>query len=94
VTLIARARVAGTRPIVELAVADTGIGIASADRHKLFTKFGRLSDAHYGTSEGTGLGLYLSRGLAHLLGGEIAVESEPGRGSRFTVHLPQSPNTP
>jgi len=72
---------------VEIAVADTGIGIGPADRALLFQAFeqGATPRAH----EGTGLGLYLSQKLAGLLGGRIEVESESGRGSRFALLLPQ-----
>ncbi len=73
------------------AVWDTGIGIAAADFDRLFQPFtqvdGRLSRA-YG---GVGLGLTLVRRLVELHGGSISLDSAPGRGSRFTVSLPWSP---
>lgn len=71
-----------------LAVADTGIGIDTEDLTRIFEEFdrGRLSgNGHY---HGTGLGLAIVRRLVDLLGGLVAVESEVGRGSTFTVTLP------
>jgi signal transduction histidine kinase len=72
-------------------VWDTGIGIAVADLPRLFRPFEQLDsklNRHY---EGTGLGLSLVARLARLHGGSVSVESELGRGSRFTVTLPWSP---
>ena len=80
---------AGT-PTVEISVADTGIGIAAEDLGKLFTAFSRLDAARGRPSEGTGLGLHLSQKLAEALGGRILVLSEPGKGSTFTLVLPQA----
>ncbi len=69
-------------------VADTGIGIAPADMNKLFQPFSQVEQSHSRRFEGSGLGLAISRRLAHLMGGEIEAESEPGRGSRFSLYLP------
>lgn len=73
---------------VRIAVADTGIGIKPEAIDLLFKPFQQIDDGPSRHSEGTGLGLAISQGLAHLLGGEIEVISEWGRGSRFTVFLP------
>lgn len=72
---------------ISVAVRDTGIGIDKDDQHRLFTPFTQVG-TEGGPHEGTGLGLYLCRRICALLGGELKVESEPGRGSTFTVLLP------
>jgi signal transduction histidine kinase len=74
--------------IARVIVTDTGLGIAKEDLPILFTRFGRVSTSQTVHLPGTGLGLYLGRQLARLQGGEITVDSAPGRGSAFTLHLP------
>ncbi|MDR3387866.1 MAG: ATP-binding protein [Rudaea sp.] len=74
--------------MVRISVADTGIGIDAVDQMKLFQSFAQLDGGSKRRVEGTGLGLYLSRKLAELLGGEISVRSERGKGSRFLLTLP------
>jgi signal transduction histidine kinase len=69
-------------------VCDTGIGIAAVDRERLFKPFAQLDTGLTRRHGGTGLGLYISRCLAELLGGRIDVESEVGKGSTFTLVLP------
>jgi signal transduction histidine kinase len=70
-------------------VRDQGIGIPPQHMAALFTRFGRVMTPETQHLPGTGLGLYLSRQLARLQGGDITVESKPGRGSKFTLHLPE-----
>jgi signal transduction histidine kinase len=72
---------------VEIAVADTGPGIAAADHAAIFEEFEQATDGK-GQDEGTGLGLPLSRRLVELHGGRLWVESEVGRGSIFRFTLP------
>jgi signal transduction histidine kinase len=71
---------------IEISVKDTGPGIKKEDLDKLFKPFSRIEDPGK-VKEGTGLGLYLSKKLAHLLGGDLVVESEYGKGSCFTLIL-------
>jgi len=75
--------------VVEIVVEDTGIGIAEEDREKLFLPFSQLAQTiNNAPIEGTGLGLALTKHLVELHGGEISVESEFGKGSRFIVLIP------
>jgi GAF domain-containing protein len=81
-------KVADERDWVELAIADTGIGMTAEQQAKLFQDFTQadsLTARRYG---GTGLGLAISRKLARMMGGDVTVTSEPGKGSVFTVRLP------
>jgi signal transduction histidine kinase len=80
--------------IARVAVKDSGVGIANEDLPILFTRFGRVSTSQTDHLPGTGLGLYLGRQLARLHGGEITVESTPGKGSNFTLHLPLRASPP
>ncbi len=75
-------------PTVHFDVQDTGIGIAAADLARLFKPFSQLDDGPARRHTGTGLGLYISRRLAELLGGHIDVVSRPGAGSTFSLVLP------
>ena len=74
---------------VEFGVADSGIGIRAEDLEKLFEAFSQVDRSTTRRFEGAGLGLYLSQRLATLLGGRISVESEHGKGSRFSLRLPR-----
>ena len=75
---------------VEVSVRDTGIGIKKDHMERLFKAFSRIRNEGVPFREGTGLGLYLSKKIAHLLHGEIRAESEIGKGSVFTFSLPLS----
>lgn len=73
--------------MVEFSVSDEGVGIPPEHLPQIFTKFSRLDNPLVRQTEGTGLGLYITRSLVVALGGEIAVESSPGK-TTFTVRLP------
>jgi len=73
---------------VRFAVADTGPGLADEDRERVFEEFVRLGEERHGEMRSSGLGLPLVRQLATLLGGDVGVDSEPGRGSTFTATIP------
>ena len=96
VEVLARAEAGGGGPLAEfvLEVRDTGVGIAEEEQQTIFEKFrqGRVfqqgDDAMTREYSGTGLGLSIVRELCRLLGGDVAVESQLGRGSRFVVRLP------
>jgi len=78
----------GDRDTIRFAVADSGIGIADAHFERIFEEFAQVESPVQRRVKGTGLGLPLSRRLARLLGGDVTVESEVGRGSVFTLMLP------
>src|SRR5262245_18149443 len=92
VTLRAR-RVANGQEWIELAVADTGIGMTVEQQAKLFEEFSQADATTAQRFGGTGLGLALSRKLARMMGGEVTVTSEHGKGSVFTVRLPGGAST-
>ena len=73
---------------IEISVEDTGIGIQPDNIPLLFEEFRQLESPYTKKFAGTGLGLALARKLVNMHGGEIIVESEPGKGSRFTFTLP------
>ena len=81
-------RVADGRDWIELAVADTGIGMTPEQQAKLFGEFSQADATTAQRFGGTGLGLAITRKLARMMGGDVAVTSEPGKGSVFTVRLP------
>jgi signal transduction histidine kinase len=76
---------------LQVSVVDTGIGIKPEDMVFLFEAFRQADGSARRRYEGTGLGLYLCRNLARLLGGDIAAESNYGEGSRLTLILPLEP---
>jgi signal transduction histidine kinase len=74
--------------MVHVSVRDHGAGIAAADVPKLFRKFSRCGASNGQPVRGTGLGLYLSKCMVEAEGGQIWVETRPGRGATFTYTLP------
>jgi len=68
-------------------VRDTGPGIAKEDQERLFQRFVQLEASKAKRHQGTGLGLAIVKGFVELLGGSVFVQSEPGRGTTFTVRL-------
>lgn len=78
-----------TRCKLVVAVKDTGIGIKKGDLKKIFSEYNRLDVEKHREVEGTGLGLSITKLLAESMDGEILIESEYGKGSCFTVGLPQ-----
>lgn len=80
------------KPVLELVVSvtDTGIGINEQDIGKLFGKFERVDLEKNSTKEGTGLGLAITKMLLDMMGGTVKVKSEYGKGSTFTVTVPQT----
>jgi signal transduction histidine kinase len=90
---LAARKVSNGSSFVEFAVSDTGIGMTAEQQAKLFEEFTQADAAtaqHFG---GTGLGLAITRKLARMMGGDVTVTSEPGKGSVFTVRLPAGANT-
>ena len=73
-----------------LTVRDYGIGISKEDQEKIFEKFFRVSTGDIAKSKGTGLGLSLVKYIVEQHGGKVEVESRPGKGSAFTVYLPET----
>jgi signal transduction histidine kinase len=83
-----RVSVTPVNGVVRLEVADTGIGIASGEQQRLFDRFFRASTASEHQIPGTGLGLYITRAIVEAHGGSIAVRSDLGEGTSFSVELP------
>jgi GAF domain-containing protein len=81
-------KVVDGRNWIEFAVADTGIGMTAEQQAKLFEEFTQADSATAQRYGGTGLGLAITRKLARMMGGDVRVMSEPGKGSVFTVRLP------
>jgi PAS domain S-box-containing protein len=77
-----------------LTVTDTGVGIAEADRERIFERFFRTATATQQAIQGTGLGLTISKAIVEAHNGTITVDSDEGHGSTFTICLPLSPSPP
>jgi adenylate cyclase len=81
-------RVGNGRGWIELSVADTGMGMTPEQQAKLFEEFSQADTSTAQRFGGTGLGLAIARKLARMMGGDVTVASEQGKGSMFTVRLP------
>ena len=77
-------------PEAYIRVKDTGIGISPKDQDKIFERFYRVDKSRSKERGGTGLGLAIAKHAATFHGGSISVDSQPGKGSTFTIHLPLS----
>jgi signal transduction histidine kinase len=87
---LAARKVSNGSSFVEFAVSDTGIGMTAEQQAKLFEEFTQADAATAQRFGGTGLGLAITRKLARMMGGDVTVMSESGKGSTFTVRLPRS----
>jgi signal transduction histidine kinase len=94
ITIDARPGHENGREWITLAVTDTGIGMTAEQMGKLFQEFSQASSTTASKYGGTGLGLAISRRFCQMMGGDITVESEPGRGSTFTIRLPRIVEAP
>jgi len=79
--------------VLKLEVVDRGIGIDRSEQARIFEKFYRTCDPLVHNTKGSGLGLSLVRHITQAHGGDVEVESTPGRGSKFTVWLPLAQST-
>jgi signal transduction histidine kinase len=89
ITISASQKRENGRDWITLAVADTGIGMTPEQMGKLFQEFSQASSSTASKYGGTGLGLVISRRFCQMMGGDITVESELGRGSTFTIRVPR-----
>ena len=89
ITVDARQGRENGRDYIAIAVADTGIGMTPEQVGKLFQEFSQASSTTASKYGGTGLGLAISKRFCQMMGGDITVESEPRRGSTFTIRLPR-----
>src|SRR3974390_744738 len=94
ITIAARQRQEEGRDWITISVADTGIGMSAEQIGKLFQEFFQADASTTRTYGGTGLGLAISKRFCQMMGGDITVESEPGRGSTFTIRLPRIVEAP
>ena len=89
ITLSVQGKISEGRLLLIISVSDTGIGVAKENIPYLFDSFSRVGEFNHGRIEGTGLGLTITKQLVDLMNGTISVESELGKGTEFTVVIPQ-----
>ena len=89
ITIDARDNKENGRDWISVAVADTGVGMTPEQMGRLFQEFSQATSSTASKYGGTGLGLVISKRFCQMMGGDITVESEPGRGSTFTIRLPR-----
>jgi signal transduction histidine kinase len=89
ISLDARQGQESGRDWITISIADTGIGMTPEQMNKLFQEFSQASSTTASKYGGTGLGLAISKRFCQMMGGDITVESEPGRGSTFTIRVPR-----
>jgi signal transduction histidine kinase len=89
ITIDARDNKENGRDWISVAVADTGVGMIPEQMGRLFQEFSQATSSTASKYGGTGLGLVISKRFCQMMGGDITVESEPGRGSTFTIRLPR-----
>ena len=94
VTIAAQEGQGSGRGWITLAVTDSGIGMTPEQMGKLFQEFSQASSTTASKYGGTGLGLAISKRFCQMMGGDITVASEPGRGSTFAIRLPRIVDTP
>ncbi|HRY31907.1 MAG TPA: PAS domain S-box protein [Bacteroidales bacterium] len=94
ITVRISSQLLGGKYWAELAISDTGIGIARSDYEAVFHEFRQLSSGYGRTHEGSGLGLTLSKKMAELMNGRILIDSSLGKGSTFHVRFPQAREAP
>jgi signal transduction histidine kinase len=89
-TIAVEARYGQNPEWISISVVDTGIGMTAEQISKLFKEFSQADASTTRKYGGTGLGLVISKRFCQMMGGDITVESEPGRGSTFTIGLPRT----
>ncbi len=94
ITIDGKPREESGRAWITIAVTDSGIGMTAEQMGKLFQEFSQADSATARNYGGTGLGLAISRRFCQMMGGDITVASEPGRGSTFTIRLPRTVDIP
>jgi signal transduction histidine kinase len=94
ITINARNKKENGRDWTTIAVADSGIGMTPEQMGRLFQEFSQATSSTASKYGGTGLGLVISRRFCQMMGGDIAVESEVGHGSTFTIRLPRIVDAP